>query len=124
MSCNGCALNIDTSRPAMLDTYDWLDDLPDTSYISDLIEVRFKSTRKEYYKNTENLSLKRNDLVVVATSPGHDIGTITLTGRLAEKQYERKIKRKTVTSSARFTELRPTRTKKPGKLPRKKKSQQ
>ncbi len=95
MSCNGCALNnIDTSRPAMLDTYDWLDDLPDTSHISDIIEVRFKSTRKEYYKNTENLSLKRNDLVVVATSPGHDIGTITLTGRLAEKQFERKIKKK------------------------------
>ena len=95
MSCNGCALNtIDTSRPAMLDTYDWLDDLPDTSHISDMVEVRFKSTRKEYFRNTSNLFLKRNDLVVVATTPGHDIGTITLTGHLAEKQFERKIKNK------------------------------
>ncbi len=95
MSCNGCALNnIDPTRPAMLDTYDWLNDLPDTSHMSNIVEVRFKSTRKEYFKNTNNLFLKRNDLVVVATSPGHDVGTVTLTGQLAEKQFERKIKNK------------------------------
>ncbi|NQU88241.1 MAG: hypothetical protein HQ541_21040 [Mariniphaga sp.] len=94
MSCDGCTFKIDNSRPAMLDTYDWLNDLPDTTDISDMVEVRFKSTRKEYFKNTETLDLKRGDTVVVATSPGHDVGVITLTGYLAEKQFNLKIKNK------------------------------
>ena len=94
MSCNGCTFNINSSRPAMLDTYDWLNDLPDSSDISDLVEVRFKSTRKEYFRNSNNLGLKRGDTVVVASSPGHDVGVVTLTGHLAEKQYGLKIKNK------------------------------
>jgi cell fate regulator YaaT (PSP1 superfamily) len=79
----------------MLDTYDWLNDLPDTSDVSDIVEVRFKSTRKEYFQNTSNLPLKRGDIVVVSSSPGHDVGVVTLTGYLAEKQFTRKIKNKT-----------------------------
>ncbi len=96
MSCNRCAQNnnIDTSRPPMLDTHDWLNDLPDTSDISDIVEVRFKSTRKEYFRNTNNLFIKRNDTVVVATLPGHDVGVVTLTGVLADKQFQRKTKNK------------------------------
>lgn len=78
----------------MLDTYDWLNDLPDTSDVSNLVEVRFKSTRKEYFTNTSDLSLKRGDTVVVASSPGHDVGVVTLAGYLAEKQFGRKIKNK------------------------------
>lgn len=94
MSCNDCTSNINTSRPAMLDTYDWLNDLPDTTDVSDIVEVRFKSTRKEYFRNNSNLGLKRGDTIVVASLPGHDVGVVTLTGYLAEKQFGRKIKNK------------------------------
>jgi hypothetical protein len=92
MSCNECTFKINSSRPAMLDTYDWLNDLPETTDASDIIEVRFKSTRKEYFRNNNNLGLFRGDAVVVASSPGHDVGIVTLTGYLAEKQFDRKIK--------------------------------
>ncbi len=91
MSCTGCSFNNSISGIEN-DAYDWLNDLPDTSSDSDIVEVKFKSTRKEFYKNTEKLNLKRGDKIVVATSPGHDTGEVTLTGYLAEKQYYRKIK--------------------------------
>ncbi len=94
MGCNGCSLNNDINdRPAMLGTYDWLQDIPDTSHLSNIVEVRFKGTRKEFFLNDSNLPLKRDELVVVACSPGHDVGVVSLTGRLAELQFKRKIKR-------------------------------
>ncbi len=89
MSCTGCSFNNSTNTVA---GYDWLSDLPDTSDTSDIVEVKFKSTRKEYFRNLDKLPLKRGDKVVVATSPGHDVGEITLTGYLAEKQFKLKIK--------------------------------
>ncbi|MGF7140719.1 PSP1 domain-containing protein [Roseimarinus sediminis] len=96
MSCTGCSLNkSDTeSRSEMLNTYDWLDDLPDTSHLSNIIEVRFKGTRKEFFKNENELPLKRGDIVVLASNGGHDVGVVSLTGKLAEKQFNRKIKAK------------------------------
>ena len=90
MSCNGCSFNNTTDT--FIDTYDWINELPDTSDSSDIVEVKFKSTRREYYSNTDKIELKRGDKVVVATSPGHDIGEVTLTGYLAEKQFHRKIR--------------------------------
>lgn len=93
MGCNGCTLKLDSERPQMLKTYDWLKDLPDTSHLSKIVEVRFKGTHKDFFKNEDNLSLKIGDLVVVASNPGHDVGYVTLTGTLAKKQFERKIKR-------------------------------
>ncbi|MEN8115503.1 MAG: regulatory iron-sulfur-containing complex subunit RicT [Bacteroidota bacterium] len=91
MSCNGCSFNNLPGIEAN-ENYGWLDDIPDTADKSDIVEVKFKSTRKEYFKNIENIPLKRGDKVVVATSPGHDVGEVTLTGYLAEKQFRRKIK--------------------------------
>ncbi|QIA09633.1 PSP1 domain-containing protein [Draconibacterium halophilum] len=91
MSCNGCSFN-NNSTSTIAQGYDWLSDLPDTTDKSDIVEVKFKSTRKEYYKNVENLHLKRGDRIVVATSPGHDVGEVTLTGYLAEKQFKLRIK--------------------------------
>lgn len=88
MSCNGCSFNNSTTSAG----YDWLSDLPDTTDKSDIVEVKFKSTRKEYFKNLENIPVKRGDKVVVATSPGHDVGEVSLTGYLAEKQFKLKIK--------------------------------
>lgn len=90
MSCNGCSFNNSTST--VTKGYDWLSDLPDTTDKSDIVEVKFKTTRREYYKNLDNLPLKRGDRVVVATSPGHDVGEVTLTGYLAEKQFKHRIK--------------------------------
>ncbi len=91
MSCNGCSFNSSAGN-ILADSYDWLNDLPDTSDKSDIVEVKFKTTRREYYSNSENIDIKRGDKIVVATSPGHDIGEVTLTGYLAEKQFLRKIK--------------------------------
>ena len=93
MGCNGCSVSSSDDRPAMLSTHDWLKDLPDTSHLSNIVEVRFKGTHKEFYKNEDALSLKIGDQVVVSCSPGHDVGAVTLVGRLAEKQFERKIRR-------------------------------
>ena len=93
MGCSGCSMNTDGDRPEMLGTYDWLSDLPDTTHLSDIVEVRFKGTRKEFYKNEDGVPLKIGDLVVVSTTPGHDVGTVSLVGRLAEKQFERKIRK-------------------------------
>lgn len=98
MSCTGCTLNTDTDRPKMLGTYGWMDDLPDTTHLSKMVEVRFKSTRKEFFLNEDGLPLKRDDLVVVASSPGHDVGYVSLTGRLADLQFKRKVK-----NPARYT---------------------
>lgn len=89
MSCTGCSFNNSTNT---VSGYDWLSDLPDTTDKSDIVEVKFKSTRKEYFRNTDKLPLKRGDKVVVATSPGHDVGEVMLTGYLAEKQFNLKIK--------------------------------
>lgn len=91
MSCTGCSFNNSISGEAN-DAYDWLNDLPDTESETDIVEIKFKSTRKEFYRNTDNINLKRGDRVVVSTSPGHDTGEVTLTGTLAEKQFNRKIK--------------------------------
>ena len=93
MGCNGCSMNIDGDRPEMLGTYDWLNDLPDTTHLSNIVEVRFKGTRKEFFKNEDGIPLKIGDTVVVATSPGHDVGNVSLIGKLAEKQFDRKIRK-------------------------------
>lgn len=82
-----------SDRPEMLSTYNWLKDLPDTSHISNIVEVRFKGTRKEFFRNDDHVPVRIGDLVVVACSPGHDLGYVSLTGTLAKKQFERKIKK-------------------------------
>ncbi len=75
-----------------LNTYDLLKDIPDTSKTYDLVEVRFKNTRKEFYRNTNNLELARGDVIAVEASSGHDVGIVSLTGRLALLQFKRKNK--------------------------------
>ena len=69
-------------RGAKLEVYDWLADIPESHDDTDLVEVRFKNTRKGYYRNTTHIRLVPGDLVAVEASPGHDIGEVTLTGRL------------------------------------------
>ena len=72
-----------------LNTYDWLADVPGNAESTDLVEVQFKNTRKGYYHNVNKLNLSKGDVVAVEASPGHDIGTVTLTGRLVKLQLKR-----------------------------------
>jgi cell fate regulator YaaT (PSP1 superfamily) len=97
MSCTTCQLNKSANagvanRIDMLTNYDWLNDLPDTSTQSDIVEVRFKGTRKEFVKNENNIAVKRGDVVVISAQGGHDVGIVSLTGKLARMQYDRKVK--------------------------------
>lgn len=75
--CTGC-------ERAQMSSYDWLSDIPEALKSSDLVEVQFKNTRKGYYLNSEKLDLFKGDTVAVESSVGHDIGQVTLTGKLAE----------------------------------------
>lgn len=72
-----------------LNTYDWLYDVPGNDEDTDLVEVQFKNTRKGYYHNVNNIDLHKGDIVAVEASPGHDIGTVTLTGRLVKLQLKK-----------------------------------
>ena len=72
-----------------LNTYDWLADVPGNQEDTDLVEVQFKNTRKGYYHNVNKLELKKGDIVAVEASPGHDIGVVTLTGRLVKLQLKK-----------------------------------
>lgn len=72
-----------------LNTYDWLADIPGNDEACDMVEVQFKNTRKGYYKNSNKLKLDKGDIVAVEASPGHDIGTVTLTGRLVPLQMKK-----------------------------------
>jgi cell fate regulator YaaT (PSP1 superfamily) len=72
-----------------LDTYDWLQDIAETYHNCDIVEVRFKNTRKAFFKNVNDLNLHKGDVVAVEASPGHDIGIVSLTGNLVLLQLKR-----------------------------------
>lgn len=72
-----------------LEVYDWLQDMPEIMTESRMVEVQFKNTRKEYFVNSNNLELFKGDVVAVEASPGHDIGEVTLTGKLVELQMKK-----------------------------------
>ena len=69
-------------QSCQLNVFDYLADIPGNADTTDLVEVQFKNTRKGYYHNSNNLPLEKGDIVAVEASPGHDIGTVTLTGKL------------------------------------------
>ncbi len=73
-----------------LDSFNWLKDLPETS-CGDIVEIRFKNTRKGFYRNVNSLRLEIGDVVAVEASPGHDIGRVSMIGCLVNEQM-RKIK--------------------------------
>ena len=84
LCCQGCG-----RQDKQLNTYDWLADVPGNAESTDLVEVQFKNTRKGYYHNVNNLDLKKGDIVAVEANPGHDIGVVTLTGRLVKLQIKK-----------------------------------
>ncbi len=77
--CDGCFKLHETA---------WLDEYP-VNVPTDIVEVRFKNTRRSFYQNVNNLPLKRGDIVAVEASPGHDIGIVSLTGDLVARQMRR-----------------------------------
>ncbi len=91
--CSGCDRGLChkgcSRQDKQLNTYDWLADVPGNAESTDLVEVQFKNTRKGYFHNVNNLDLKKGDIVAVEASPGHDIGVVTLTGRLVKLQIKK-----------------------------------
>ena len=77
--CDGCFKLHETA---------WLEEYPE-NIPTDIVEVRFKNTRRSFYLNANNLQLKRGDIVAVEASPGHDIGVVSLTGDLVARQMRR-----------------------------------
>ncbi|MEY8849399.1 stage 0 sporulation family protein [Psychroserpens sp. XS_ASV72] len=105
MACNSCSTGNDgqpkgcknngtcgTDSCNKLTVFDWLANmsLPQGQDPFIGVEVRFKNGRKQYYKNTENLSLSIGDIVATQAKSGHDIGMVTLTGELVRVQMKRK----------------------------------
>ncbi|WP_299393502.1 regulatory iron-sulfur-containing complex subunit RicT [uncultured Gelidibacter sp.] len=105
MSCNSCSTGKDgqpkgcknngtcgTDSCNKLTVFDWLANmsLPEGEEPFIGVEVRFKNGRKEYYRNTENLTLSIGDIVATQAQSGHDIGMVTLTGELVRIQMKRK----------------------------------
>ncbi|ASV30134.1 PSP1 domain-containing protein [Maribacter cobaltidurans] len=75
-----------------LTVFDWLSNmsLPNGERPFEYVEVRFKNSRKEYFKNTDNLTLSIGDVVATQAQSGHDIGMVTLSGELVRVQMKRK----------------------------------
>lgn len=72
-----------------LKVYNWLSDIPQNDAISEIVEVRFKNTRKGFYYNINQLVLQPGDIVAVEATPGHDIGVVSLTGELVLRQMKK-----------------------------------
>lgn len=74
-----------------LTVFDWLAnmELPAGQAPFDIVEVRFKNSRKEYFRDVNNLQLNVGDVVAVEANSGHDIGTISLTGELVKVQLKK-----------------------------------
>lgn len=105
MSCSSCSTGKDgqpkgcknngtcgTDGCNKLTVFDWLSNmsLPNGTKPFDCIEVRFKNSRKEFFRNTENLSLSIGDVVATEAQSGHDVGMVTLVGELVKVQMKRK----------------------------------
>lgn len=105
MACNSCSTGKDgqpkgcknngtcgTDSCNKLTVFDWLANmsLPNGEKPFDWVEVRFKNGRKEYYHNTDNLTLSIGDIVATQAQAGHDIGMVTLVGELVRVQMKRK----------------------------------
>ena len=84
-----CARSCNTGHYAQLNTYDYLADIPGNQEVTDLVEVQFKNTRKGYFHNINNLPLEKGDIVAVEAAAGHDIGTVSLTGKLVPLQMKK-----------------------------------
>lgn len=104
MGCSNCSSGGGTPRGCKnngtcssggcnkLEVYDWLANvaLPGGQTPYDIVEVRFKNSRKAFYRNSKNLSLQAGDIVVVEASPGFDVGVVSVVGELVRIQVNKK----------------------------------
>jgi cell fate regulator YaaT (PSP1 superfamily) len=97
VSCSakgGCRSNgtCGTGSCNKLNVYNWLTNmtLPAGQKPFDIVEVRFKGTRKEFYRNKDGAELHVGDVVAVESSPGNDIGVVSMTGELVRFQLKKK----------------------------------
>lgn len=90
----GCKNNGNCSSGgcSKLEVYDWLANiaLPNGQAPYDIVEVRFKNSRKAFYRNAKSVSLQVGDVIAVETSPGYDIGVVSVVGELARIQVQKK----------------------------------
>lgn len=84
-----CSKGWHTNHYTQLNVCDYMADIPNNTEVTDIVEVQFKNTRKGYYHNSNELELKKGDIVAVEGNPGHDIGIVTLTGTLAALQAKK-----------------------------------
>jgi len=81
--CKGCGRGM-----GQLHSFDYLAGVPGADE-GDYVEVQFKNTRKGFFINSNNIPLEKGDIVAVESNPGHDIGTVTMTGRLVKLQMKK-----------------------------------
>jgi cell fate regulator YaaT (PSP1 superfamily) len=90
----GCGSNggCSTGGCNKLNVFDWLSNmvLPNGQAPFLIVEVRFKNSRKEFFKNVNGLSLSIGEVIAVEGSPGHDIGIVSATGEIVRLQMRKK----------------------------------
>lgn len=79
-----------SNKQGMLSTHDWMKDLGSLSVKEEVVEVRFKNSRKAFFRNPQGIRLNKDDRLVLETEQGHDLGTLASSGDLAEKRFEQK----------------------------------
>lgn len=94
----GCCKMIQPDQTAFnhgcskMDAFDWLKNYPQPAGSPgfDCVEVRFKNSRKDYFRALPEHELHAGDIIAVEANPGHDIGIVTLTGEVVRHQMKRK----------------------------------
>lgn len=91
-SNGNCGTGSCGSGSEKLAVFDWLSNmtLPSGQERFNIFEVRFKNGRKHFYKNSDNLTISMGDVVAVESSPGHDIGVVSLAGELVKVQMKKR----------------------------------
>lgn len=77
---------------AKLDDHNWMKNIrkPFNENNFDIVEVRFKNNRKEFFKLPDGLEVTEGDVVAVEGSPGHDVGIVSMTGELCRIQMKKR----------------------------------
>lgn len=74
-----------------LNSFDWLSDMDIPTHMQyDVVEIKFKGGRKEYFRNTDRLTLYTGDFVVCEMPSGYHMGTVSLQGELVRLQMIKK----------------------------------
>ena len=86
--CGQCTSN-DVEPRSKLQSTNWLADVPGGLNDFEIVEVSFKNTRKGFFKNSSHIPLQIGDMVAVEANPGHDVGRVSMVGKLVKLQMKR-----------------------------------